>query len=69
MAVASAGLYAILHLIPDNHPNIPPLSFLQAGYPSCRSTNSVKALKVEALVIIQYSVLVVRSGYTGNVVV
>ena len=24
---------------------------------------------VEALVIIQYSVLVVRSGYTGNVVV
>jgi len=24
---------------------------------------------IEALVIIQYSVLVVRSGYTGNVVV
>jgi len=29
----------------DNHANIPPLSFLQAGYPSCRPTNSVKALK------------------------
>ena len=26
MAVASAGLYASLHLIPDNHANIPPLS-------------------------------------------
>jgi len=36
---------ASLHLIPDNHTNIPPLSFLQAGCPSCRPTNSVKALK------------------------
>ena len=45
MAVASAGLYASLHLISDNHANIPPLSFLQAGCPSCRPTNSVKALK------------------------
>jgi len=44
VAVASAGLYASLHLIPDNHANIPPLSFLQAGCPSCRQTNSVKAL-------------------------
>jgi len=25
--VASAGQYASLHLIPDNHANIPPLSF------------------------------------------
>jgi len=29
----------------DNHANTPPLSFLQAGCPSCRQTNSVKALK------------------------
>ena len=29
----------------DNHANAPPLSFLQAGCPSCRPTNSVKALK------------------------
>jgi len=43
--VASARLYASLHLNPDNHANIPPLSFLQAGWPSCRPTNSVKALK------------------------
>jgi len=32
-------------LQPDNHANTPPLSFLQAGCPSCRPTNSVKALK------------------------
>ena len=29
----------------DNHANTPPLSFLQAECPSCRPTNSVKALK------------------------
>jgi len=29
----------------DNHANTPPLSFLQAGRPSCHPTNSVKALK------------------------
>ena len=31
----------------DNHANTPPLSFLQAGCPSCRPTNSVKALKAD----------------------
>ena len=29
----------------DNHASTPPLCFLQAGCPYCRSTNSVKALK------------------------
>ena len=29
----------------DNHTSTPPLSFLQAGCPSCRPTNSVRALK------------------------
>jgi len=29
----------------DNHASTPPLSFLQAGCPSCCTTNSVKALK------------------------
>ena len=33
----------------DNHANTPPLSFLQAGCPSCRPTNSVKALKASKL--------------------
>jgi len=31
----------------DNHASTPPLSFLQAGCPSCRLTNSVKALKAD----------------------
>jgi len=29
----------------DNHASTPPLCFLLAGCPSCRPTNSVKALK------------------------
>jgi len=29
----------------DNHASTPPLRFLQAGCPSCRPTNSHKALK------------------------
>ena len=29
----------------DNHASTPQLSFLQAGCPSCRPTNSIKALK------------------------
>jgi len=29
----------------DNHASTPLLSYLQAGCPSCRKTNSVKALK------------------------
>ena len=46
--MASAGPYASLHsLQTDNHASTPPLSFLQAGCPSCRPTNSVKALKAQ----------------------
>jgi len=41
----------------DNHASTPPLSFLQAGCPSCRPTNSVKALKTEALTSLkQYNI-------------
>jgi len=29
----------------ENHTSTPPLAFLQAGCPSCRPTNSIKALK------------------------
>jgi len=29
----------------NNHASTPPLSFLQAGCPSCRPTKSIKALK------------------------
>jgi len=35
----------------DNHASTPPLSFLQAGCPSCRPTNSVKALKANYLLM------------------
>jgi len=35
----------------DNHASTPPLSFLQAGCPSCRPTNSVKALKANTPVL------------------
>ena len=46
MAMASAGPYASLHLAPDRQPHQHPTTlFLQAGCPSCRPTNSVKALK------------------------
>ena len=31
----------------NNHASTPPLSFLQAGCPSCRPTNSIKALKAK----------------------
>ena len=31
----------------DNHDSTPSLSFLQAGCPSCRPTNSIKALKAQ----------------------
>jgi len=34
----------------DNHASTPPLSFLQARCPSCRPTNSVKALKAKSTV-------------------
>ena len=36
----------------DNHTSTSPLSFLQAGCPSCRPTNSVKALKEEEHVVV-----------------
>jgi len=36
----------------DNHASTPPLSFLQAGCPSCRPTNSVKALKASSAVFV-----------------
>ena len=46
MAVASAGPYASLHVAPDRQPRQHPTTrFLQAGCPSCRPTNGVKALK------------------------
>jgi len=47
VAVASAGPYANhLHLAPDRKPRqYPTIQFLQAAYPSCHPTNSIKPPK------------------------
>jgi len=40
------GRMQVCTLLPtDNHASTPPLSFLQAGFPSCYPANSIKALK------------------------
>jgi len=41
----------------DNHASTRPLSFLQAKCPSCRPTNSIKALKASA--IYSYVIIIV----------
>jgi len=46
----------------DNHANTSLLSFLQAGCPSCRPTNSVKALKASIYRISAFSALMLLVG-------
>jgi len=46
----------------DNHARTPPLSFLQAGCPSCRPTNSIKALKASMLMSAKDCPVCVVSG-------
>jgi len=41
----------------DNHANTSPLSYLQAGCPSCRPANSVKALKASHIQCIHSSII------------
>jgi len=66
VAVASAGPYASVQLAPDNnHTSTPPLCFLQAGYPSCRPTNSVKALKA-LLQYIKQLVIIIAASYVDR---
>jgi len=48
----------------DNHASTPPLSFLQAGCPSCCPTNSIKALKA-AIATISVSQLQMSSSTTA----
>ena len=46
VAVAAAGPYTNhLHLTSHNHASTSPLSFSQAGCPSCHAADSVKALR------------------------
>ena len=52
----------------DNHANTPPLSFVQAGCPSRRPTNSVKALKahirhINYSTVQQHKLSQVNTGY------
>jgi len=47
---ARDSLQVCTSLQPDNHTSTPLLSFLQAGCPSCRPANSVKALKANRLI-------------------
>jgi len=49
----------------DNHASTSPLSFLQAGCPSCCPTNSVKALKADRLhlTITAFDMLEVKEKY------
>jgi len=44
-AICMGYMQVCTSLQTDNHASTPLLSFLQAGCPSCRPTNSVKALK------------------------
>jgi len=56
----------------DNHTSIPPLSFLQAGCPSCRPTNSVKALKAHMQLYIDSNINItgkLQAKYLSNTVV
>jgi len=48
----------------DSHAGTPPLSFLQAGCPYCRPTNSVKALKAKVLYrfFLNYLLFVYNNG-------
>jgi len=50
------GHNASLHLAPDRQPHQHPttLMFLQAGCPSCRPTNSVKALKTIIVFLLNF---------------
>jgi len=50
----------------DNHASNPPLSFLQAGCPSCRPTNSVKALKDSEGAVMQKWLYMALEGHKAN---
>ena len=51
----------------DNHASTPPLSFLQAGCPSCHPTNSVKALKAQALKVLNLIIINLCSKLVLNI--
>ena len=58
VSVSSSGIsWAICKSAPRS--STPPLSFLQAGCPSCCPTNSVKALKAKALLLLLLPIIII----------
>jgi len=51
------GMRICISLQTDNHASTPTLSFLQAACPSCRPTNSMKALKAVILAVILHYII------------
>ena len=51
----------------DNHTSTPPLCFLQAGCPSCRPTNSVKALEAHIYTHSYICLVVFNMKYNDSV--
>ena len=66
MTVESAGPYAQVctSLQTDNQASTPPLSFLPDGCPSCRPTNSVKALKAKLITDQRHEYLFIHTATT-----
>ena len=61
--VSDSGISWATSLQTDNHASTPPLTFLPAGCPSCRPTNSVKALKAfSALLTSKLNISISRSS-------
>jgi len=57
VAVASAGLYASLHLSPDNHANIPPLSFFTGQMPFLppnQQRQSTEGMSTEGIALLAF---------------
>jgi len=50
----------------DNHTSTPPLSFLQAGCPSCHPTNSVKALKALEVYLLTLTIRRMTISHTAQ---
>jgi len=51
----------------DNHASTPSLSFLQAGCPSCRPANSIKALKAKSSTILSEMIINNNISLVGGV--
>jgi len=53
-------MHVCISLQADNNTSTPPLSFLQAGCPSCCPTNSIKALKADLFKHIQVTKQIIK---------